>query len=180
MVDVLEWDKTDDVCKKRCEERGIHLGKLGQAIRSCGVSFNIWQKQSADRKPSGKYEWTSLLGNDKKILLRVLPEKLRMIIQEETCDTVISIWENFSKLYQTITKDNPTVEDIQNYFDNAKAWIELFLSLSGKRKGYSRTRVTPYMHIMVYHVPHFLDLYKTVKMFTGQGVEKTMTLHIVL
>lgn len=39
--------------------------------------------------------------------------------------------------------------------------MELFVSLSAKRKGYTRVRVTPYMHTMVYHI-----------LFSGQGVEK--------
>ena len=28
------------------------------------------------------------------------------------------------------------------------------------------------MHAMVYHLPTFLETYKTVKLFSGQGVEK--------
>ena len=67
--DVLEWDKREDLRKKRNEERGIHLNQFIETIRLCGVSFNIWQKND-DGKSSGKYEHTSLLGND-KILLRV-------------------------------------------------------------------------------------------------------------
>ena len=169
--DVLEWDKREDLRKKRNEERGIHLNQLIETVRSCGVSFNIWQKNN-DGKSSGKYECTSLLGNDKKILLRLLPDKLRMAIQEETSDIVKKIWLDFHEIYQTISKDNPTEHDIENSHRQAKAWINLFLSLNGKRKGYNKTRVTPYMHILVYHVPVFLKQYSTLKVFTGLGVEK--------
>ena len=28
------------------------------------------------------------------------------------------------------------------------------------------------MHAMVYHIPKFLEAYKTVKIFSGQGVDK--------
>ena len=52
--DVLEWDKTEDISKKRCEERGIHLQNLINTIKSCGVSFNIWQKTNADGKGVGE------------------------------------------------------------------------------------------------------------------------------
>ena len=38
--------------------------------------------------------------------------------------------------------------------------------------GYKRANVTPYMHAMVYHIPRFLEDYQTIKLFTGQGVEK--------
>ena len=108
----------------------------------------------------------------KKDFLRVLPDKLRMAIQEETCDTVKKIWLDFHKIYQTISKDNPTEHDIEHSHQQAKDWINLFLLLNGKRKGYNRTRLTPYMHILVYHVPVFLKQYSTLKVFTGQGVEK--------
>ncbi|CAB4009664.1 Hypothetical predicted protein [Paramuricea clavata] len=33
-------------------------------------------------------------------------------------------------------------------------------------------KMLPYMHAMVYHVPNFLQMFKSVKLFTGQGVEK--------
>ena len=84
----------------------------------------------------------------------------------------LKIWQDFNELYQIITKLNPSPDDIQEYFEKAKDWIQLFISLQGKRKGYSRARVTPYMHAMVYHVPLFLNNYRTVKLFTGQGMGK--------
>ena len=147
------------------------MENLVSTIRSCGVSFQVWQKSNADGKP-GKYECTSLLGNDKKKLLKFLPNKLRMAIQEDSADIVIKIWQDFNELYQIITQVNPTTQDIQDYFVRAKNWVQLFLSLAGKRKGYDRARVTPYMHAMVYHIPKFLTNYQTVKVFTGQGVER--------
>ena len=36
-------------------------------IRSCGVSFTIWESESSD----GKVEWTSLTGEAKKKVLKV-------------------------------------------------------------------------------------------------------------
>ena len=48
----------------------------------------------------------------------------------------------------------------------------LILSLRDKCKGYAKVNVTPYMHLMVYHIPHFLQTFRSLKIFTGQGVEK--------
>jgi hypothetical protein len=58
----------------------------------------------------------------------------------------------------------------------ARAWINLFTSLrrTSINSGYKRAAVTPYMHSFVYHVPRFMQLYQSVKVFTGQGVEKIM------
>ena len=58
------------------------------------------------------------------------------------------------------------------FWMQAKQWITDFTSLTGLREGYERKRVTPYMHIMVGHIPWFFQMYKTVKIFTGQGVER--------
>ena len=55
-------------------------------MRSCGVSFDIWEKTNADGKGSGTYDFTSLLGNDKKQLLRELPSKLSNFLEPSTSD----------------------------------------------------------------------------------------------
>lgn len=34
------------------------------------------------------------------------------------------------------------------------------------------SQVTPYMHILVYHVPNFVDKYGNVKQFSCQGMLK--------
>lgn len=41
LEEVLEWDKTEDVKKKRGEKKGVHRDKLQCVIWSCGVSFDI-------------------------------------------------------------------------------------------------------------------------------------------
>ena len=37
--------------------------------------------------------------------------------------------------------------------------------------GYKPHRVTPYMHIMVYHVPYFIQKHGNIKMFSCQGTQ---------
>ena len=44
--------------------------------------------------------------------------------------------------------------------------------MNGQRQGYERRRITPYIHIMVQHLPRFLELHRSITMFTGQGVVK--------
>ena len=53
-------------------------------------------------------------------------------------------------------------------------WIGLFCSLRQSRPGYTKARVTPYMHILCYHVRFFIKQYGCFKKFTGQGVEKNI------
>ena len=38
--------------------------------------------------------------------------------------------------------------------------------------GHEKARITPYIHILVYHVPRFIKDEQCLKSFTGQGIEK--------
>ena len=49
---------------------------------------------------------------------------------------------------------------------------ETILSLDRVEEGYGKANITPYIHMMCYHVPFFLAS-TGLKCFTGQGVEKT-------
>ena len=62
----IEWDKDDDLDNKKEAATGLHLKSLIQVIRSCVVSFDLWEQRNADGKASGKHDWTSLLGKDKR------------------------------------------------------------------------------------------------------------------
>lgn len=51
------------------------------------------EKKNADGKGSSCYDFTSLMGSDKKILLKELPPKLHSILKPECRDVVIKIWK---------------------------------------------------------------------------------------
>ncbi len=169
--EVLTWDQEDDFKKTNKDIKGKHLKKLIETIQSCGVTFDVWPKKNADGKESGLYDYTSLLGSDKKLLLAELPDKLNDVLRPSTKNTVIQVWKEFANCYKIISSWEPNC-NYNELWEKAKSWINLFLSLNGKREGYERHRVTPYMHIMVAHCPIFLKQHKSVKTFSGQGVEK--------
>lgn len=54
----------------------------------------------------------------------------------------------------------------------AKEWIKLFTSLGGTGHGYRKENVTPYMHVMVYHVPYVMRKHSGIRKSTGQGKTK--------
>jgi len=182
VIEVVEWDRKENWNKRKADQKDSHLKTLQSTIRSCGISFEIWEKTNADGKGSGQYDFTSLLGSDKKKLLTDLPQKLNTCTHKDTCQTVMQIWTDFKELNNIITNSNPTPNMIHQYFKKAKDWINLFTSLKDKRVGYKRPNVTPYRHSLVYHIPIFLKKFKSVKLFTGQGVEKNndMARNVVL
>ena len=112
-------------------------------------------------KGSGVHDFTSLLGADKKKLLKNLPEKFDGVIQPKL------LWEKFSIIYAIVTCTAPSSEMINGYFEKAQEWINLFLS--PRAMGYKKANITPYMHAMMYHAPQFFEAFRTI---TGQGVER--------
>lgn len=94
--DAMEWDDKDDFLKKRGDSKGVHLRRLTELINSCGLSFSVWEKKDGDGKGSGKMDWTSLMGNEKKKMLKVLPSKLEECndaIHQDTKESVVKLWK---------------------------------------------------------------------------------------
>lgn len=100
MTAAISWDKKENHNKPSCERTNVHVEALLSAINSCGVSFKIWEKKDANGKGSGIYDFTSLMGSDKKLLLKNLPEKLDGVIDESTSATVIKIWKVGIPMYR--------------------------------------------------------------------------------
>jgi len=50
----------------------------------------------------------------------------------------------------------------------ARDWVNKFLALGDQCEGFQRRSITPYIHIMVYHVPSMLRRFGNLKQFSGQ------------
>ena len=53
------------------QKKSTNVDSIVEAIRDCGVSFRTWVNRD-----TGKLEWSSLLGDAKKKILCLLPQKL--------------------------------------------------------------------------------------------------------
>ena len=89
--EAVEWDVKDNTTKAPKDRTSKHLSDVVKCIQECGVSFNVWEKRNADGKGSGVHDYTSLMGSDKKLLMKHLPDKLNGIIKQNNCDSVIKI-----------------------------------------------------------------------------------------
>lgn len=95
------------------------------------------------------------------------------ILFPETKDKVTKPWLDFNDLYQTINDQSENASTVASLVqEKAKQLINLFCSLGGVRQGYKKARVAPYMHFMPNHIPKFISDHGSLKVFTGQGVEK--------
>jgi uncharacterized protein involved in copper resistance len=89
----INWNKSENFNKPPCKRTNLHLDSLIAAINSCGVSFKVWEKKNANGGASGTYDFTSLMGTDKKLLLKNLPEKLDGVVKADSSETVINLWK---------------------------------------------------------------------------------------
>ena len=53
-----------------------------------------------------------------------------------------------------------------------KEWISLFLEIGQYpiSDGYQPILITPYMHIMVFHIPEMINAHGNIKQFSCQGM----------
>ena len=65
---------------------GQMIINLLTAIRSCGVTFDIWPTKTT------VFDFTSLMGKEKVELLDSLPQKLDGCQRDKFCGTVQKIW----------------------------------------------------------------------------------------
>lgn len=170
ITEVMEKDSKEDFNKGQGEEKGENIRILIKTINELGITFSLWEKKNADGKASGTYNWSSLVGSDKKKLMKYLPEKLEAldILFPESKETVIKIWKDFYSLYNLINIDSNADDFYLDIFRKAKDFISLFCSVGGVRIGYEKKRVTPYMHALVYHVPIFIKNHKKFRHFTSR------------
>ncbi|XP_068739073.1 uncharacterized protein [Montipora capricornis] len=87
IYEMLDWDEEDNFGKQKSQWTSTHLDRAVTAIRSCGVGFSMRQNKE------GKYVWTSLMGGDKKRLLRNLPDKCEDILKPDKKEAVTKLWK---------------------------------------------------------------------------------------
>ena len=59
----------------------------------CKVTSRVWERRNLSGRPSGKYEWTSLMGSDIKKVLSLLPDKFPELFETEISETTVKIWK---------------------------------------------------------------------------------------
>ncbi|RHZ46300.1 hypothetical protein Glove_627g48 [Diversispora epigaea] len=137
------------------------------------VFFQFWEN-----KDSHNWEYTSLVGEDKK---KVLEHFNLELLFRPSCATLIrKLWDEFNLLYCALKNKKTNLLEFKN---QAKDWLTLFLTPSSGNpndfknftKGlYLPNQITPYMHALVFHGWEFIKKHKQwgVKAFSCSAVEK--------
>ena len=90
---ILYADSEDHRQKSHHGIESNNIRKLEQAIRSCGVCFQIWQNKEPTGKPiPGSFACTALSGKHKLQVLKNLPTKMDTILEESLAPSVAKLW----------------------------------------------------------------------------------------
>ena len=74
---------------------------------------------------------------------------------------------NHTTLSHSVSSESCT--SIYTPIMQAQQWVIDFVDL-GRLEGYQKKNVTPYMHCLVYHVPHQIRTHGNILKFSGQGI----------
>lgn len=84
----LSPNQADNKKRPPSERNTAHLDALLHVIKSMGISLNVWRSKDAGKK----LEWTSLLGGEKRSLLRKLPAHFNKILPPQRGPVVQKLW----------------------------------------------------------------------------------------
>ncbi|PKC55555.1 hypothetical protein RhiirA1_475402 [Rhizophagus irregularis] len=155
--DVLMECFFNDLFKKREFEREIK-NQIEQTMKSIKIHFEFFKSRSS----GGKWDWTSLMGPDKKKVLQYFP--IINFIPEKRGKNIQKLWHDFYDLYLVLRSPNLTNSEIDNFENKVKQWIKLFcrpsqgqINSSSQIPGlYRKEDITPYMHVFSQHIPEFI------------------------
>ena len=117
-------------------------------------------------KESKNLKWRDLTGPEKHKLLKHI-DIADLFPRIPQASTIQDIWMEFREIYRTLQSSTPLNKDsVDSLRDHVKKWMSLFLTV------YQTKHVTPYMHLLVSHIPQFLGIYGTLAPFSLQGLEK--------
>jgi hypothetical protein len=175
--DVLMECFFNDLFKKREFEREIK-NQIEQTMKSIKVHFEFFKSRSS----GGKWDWTSLMGPDKKKVLQYFP--IVNFIPEKRGEDIQKLWRDFYDLYLVLRSPNLTNSEIDNFENKVKQWIKLFcrpsqgqINSSSQIPGlYRKEDITPYMHVFSQHIPEFIRNLKEknleLRFFSTSSIEK--------
>jgi hypothetical protein len=167
----------NDLIKKKEFEKKIKL-EVEQEMKNINVHFEFFKSRST----GGKWNWTSLMGPDKKRVLEHFP--VSQFISGIRGQDIEKLWREFFRLYKIIRKPLLSDQEIDTFEIDAKNWIRTFyrateghlnstLQIPGL---YRKQDVTPYMHVFAQHIHQFMRQLKiknlSLRFFSTSSIEK--------
>ena len=127
---------------------------------SCKINFHFFVSQG-----SKEIHWRDLMGPEKCVFFR------KILLTEQFPDlpnvrTIQGLWSDFITLESRLHSESVSPVEAKDIGQDAKDWVVKFTTI------YQSKFVTPYLHIFAMHITEFLLKYKSLVIFTLQGMEK--------
>eukprot|EP00732_Lithocolla_globosa_P003733 Lithocolla_globosa_v1_NODE_3111_length_1764_cov_52.787010.p1 type:complete len:425 gc:universal NODE_3111_length_1764_cov_52.787010:1544-270(-) len=149
---------------------GPTLHALVKAINyDCGIHFNVWKT----RDDSKEWEFTSLMGPAKLVLMASISAVLYKVFKKEFSDKYSYIWTKFYNIYQQI-REKVEFAGVKAFRTEVAEFLNAFLELEAP--GTSTSSVTPYMHMLWEHIAEEMEE-GGIHQYSGQGVEGLNNVH---
>jgi hypothetical protein len=90
---------------------------------------------------------------------------IQLIILILDLDQIRQIWEMYSPLVTAMMSETPPEDIVNNWTPLAKAFGELYV------RRFLTEKVTPYMHVFIYHIGDFLNRLGNIECFANYDIE---------
>ena len=163
---ILDLRRMDGIEKFRSQEfKSTTAKNVNRYITylnvNCKISFHMYVDQV-----SKNLKWRDLTGPEKLRLFKAI-KIVELFPELKNADKIQELWNDFKSIYDTLWSDKIMSEmEIKDFTKRATAWITLFTSM------YQTKNVTPYMHVLVAHLPKLMKDHGNIRMFSQQGLEK--------
>ena len=135
-----------------------NLMRFQQFIKKIGITDWIFIVRDS------KIETRSFTGPEHRRILENIDLEL-IIPNHAKLGNIKRIWAIFRRLVGQLNCQL-TMEQIDEFESSAKAWIDLYCNV------YLAKDITPYMHVLAFHIPEVMRLYGNPTYFCQQGLEK--------
>ena len=168
---ILELRRADEIAKtSNCifdREKHTHCVKLENFLCSIGITgFAFYVGQA-----SKKLKWRTLTGPEKiKLCENVNIDHLLSDVPHllSKPEDIQFLWDELYSLCSSLRSEHGqfTKEEAHEFELRSRKWLKCYTAT------YPSTNVTPYMHVLVNHVPELLLKFGSISEFTQQGLEK--------
>ena len=97
---------------------------------------------------------------DSLVVTKLLPKDIILATK------IQNIWIRFKDIHHDLKKDRYTKSEVDDFQRLARSFLREFLEI------YPSKKVTPYMHVLVFHVPEMLRKHGSISVFEQQGLER--------
>ena len=142
--------------KKIIKDKNIHMTKLETILSDNNIYFS-WKTDEM-----GNLQYPELRGPE-KILLYEFLDITTLIPGYKNANKFQEVWQTF---FELVTMLKSSTVDVKMFNLKAQQWLKKCLNVFQTRD------ITPYMHILCFHVGEMLHLHGNIAQFTQQGLER--------